>query len=118
MTHISFTSRPVIGSETITVSTTPIGCTASALVKIVGDKTAAGSVEQTAVIRAKSAYFSVEDQEMRISFNPAVTVAAGSNGHEFAAGSSFTVDGVASLADLRMIRTGGADSVVRVTYYG
>jgi hypothetical protein len=103
----------VIGSETITVGNAAIGFTASALVK-----QSANSFEQMPVIRARMAFISVETQEVRINFDPTVTVTATTNGHALAVASSMIIDGTATLADVRFIKTGGSDAAVRVTYYG
>lgn len=112
MAMISFAARPVLASETIAVDATAggVALTTTKIFKRVEDNHAGGQ------IRANSAYISVEDQQIRVNFDPAVTVTATTNGHAFSAGDSFIVEGQA-LVNLRAIRTGGTSGAMRVTYF-
>lgn len=107
MQVISFSGRETLGSETITVSATPIGLSASKYLRGTGPQ----------VMSARSVLISVEDADIRVNFDPSVTVAADANGHVFFGSERFTLDGYAIIKDLRMIATAG-DAIVRVTYFG
>ena len=113
MQVISLTSRPVWASETVTVDATAggVGLTAATLIKQTG-----GDANQ--ISRARVAFITVEDNEIRMNLDPGVTVTATTNGHELAAGTSVVLDGTAVLNDVRFIRTGAGSGVIRVTYYG
>ena len=109
---VSIGPRPVYNSETITVSSTAIGPTASKLQKAAADNFPS---EQ---LQVKSAYVTVETASIRVAFDSAVTVTASTNGHVFQAGDAFTVDGYDAIARLKMIRVTSTDATVRVTYFG
>lgn len=108
MQIISIGPRVVIGSETVTVSTTAIGLTSTKY------KVAAGSLGDR--MYAKEAFVTVEDNQVRWNLDPAVTVTASTNGHEADAGDSFSIHGVTAMDNFRAIRTGGADGVLRISY--
>lgn len=113
MQVLTFTARPIIGSESITIDNTAggIGLTAATMRKKVGNT-------EDIQIFAKSAFISVEDAQVRANFNPGVTVTATANGHAFDSGTSFILDGTANLAGVKFIRTTGTSGIIRVTYYG
>lgn len=103
--------RRVIGYANLTVSNTPIGFTPSTYTQTVGN-------DASNHHKATSAFVTVETQEIRAQFNPAVTVEAGTNGHAFASGAQFTIDGAANIANVKFIKTGGSDATLRVTFFG
>ena len=107
MQVISFSGRDVLGSETITVSSTPIGLSVTKY--YVGT----GSARRS----ARSVLVSVEDADIRANFDSTVTVAADDNGHVFFTNERFTLDGYEIIQQLRMIAVSG-DATVRVTYFG
>jgi hypothetical protein len=109
LTYLS--PRPVMGSETVTVDATAggVALTSTTYTKQTGN----GAADR---VMAKVAFISVEDQQIRVNFDPAVTVTASTNGHEFGDGDSFLVEGEA-IKNLRAICTGGTSGVMRVTYY-
>lgn len=101
-------STPAGDFETITVSTTAIGFTASKLLI-----NQAGGFHK----RAVKAFLSIADGDIRVRFdgtNPTNTV-----GHKFLSGSDFTVIGDSDITKLRMIKdtASGADAAVSVTFY-
>lgn len=110
---VSIGSRPVYGSETISVDNTSggVGVTATKLIKAASDN------YPSEFTKVKSALFTVETAEIRVNFDPAVTVTATTNGHLFQVGDNFTVDGYDNILRLKMIRTGSTASV-KVTYFG
>ena len=111
---VSFGPRPVFASETIIVDSTAggVGVTATKLTKGVADNFAAE------VLKAQSALVTVETAEIRVNFDPAVTVTASANGHLFQVGDSFTVDGYDTIMRMKMIRTTAVSGSVKVTYFG
>lgn len=111
MQVISVGSRPVLDYETITVSNTAIGFTASKYIKSPADNF------PSQVLKARSALVTVEGDAIRVSFANGVTPTANSNGHLFQVGDSFIVDGAQTITDLKMIRQ-TTDATVRVTYFG
>lgn len=106
---ITTSPRDVIGSETITIDNTAGGKALTVSKYTVGTG--------IATRRAKEAFITVEDQQLRWNIDPAVTVTATTNGHEAGDGDNFIIYGQ-QLANFRAIRTGGSDSVIRVTYLG
>jgi hypothetical protein len=103
--------KPVLASEELTIADSVLGLTSTKYRKQVG-----GNASD--LYSANSAFITIEDQPLRINLDPAVTVSATANGHEFAAGDSFIVEGAANIANLRAIRTGGTSGVLHVTYFG
>lgn len=98
-------ATPGTAFETITVSSTPIGGTASKLTI-----NQAGGFRK----RAQKAVLSVESQPIRFRYDgtsPSSTV-----GHLLAAGDYFTVNGEDNVAALKMIAT-GTDATVQVTFH-
>jgi hypothetical protein len=91
--------------EKITVSSTTTGPTASKLTK-----TATGSFAMSAA----RVLFTVETDSIRIRFdgtNPDATT-----GHLLTAGSTFTLNGVENISNLKMIRV-TTDATVQITYF-
>jgi hypothetical protein len=111
MALIKVGPRAVIGSEDITIDNTAggIALTASKYRVQVG-----GNASDT--ISAKSALVTVESNPVRVNLNPAVTVTATTNGHEFDDNDSFEIEG-AQIPNFRAIRTGGSNGVIHVTYF-
>jgi hypothetical protein len=111
MAMFSFQGKPVLASEAKTVSTVVVTLTAAKYTK-------AGGNTASDLRKANSAFVTVEDQPVRISLDPAADApTAATNGHEFAAGDSFLVEGHSAIVNLRAIRTGGTDGVLQVTYF-
>lgn len=102
--------KGVIGSEGLTVSNSVKALTASVY-------QAARSSNFAQKETANFAVISVEAQDLRWSIDPAVTVAAGANGHLAAAGSSICLASATDIKNFRAIRTGGSDSTINVTYF-
>lgn len=101
--------RTVVGSEDLTVSSTPKALTAATY-------QVAQSANVPTKVTASSALVSVETDDIRWSVNPAVTVSATENGHVAAADSSFWLNGSSEIINFRAIRTGN-DATIRVTYF-
>lgn len=102
----------IVGSEAKTVSTTVVGLTATKYIKSVQGENLGN------VLRANYAFVTVEDNPVRVQLDPLGTAPdASSNGHEFAAGDSFIIEGSGVIAGARFIRTGGTDGVLQVTYF-
>lgn len=102
--------RPLtyIGQQTLTVSNTAVGFTASNTVKNVG-----GSY--VSQMRARYAFVTVEDQPIRWSVGG--TPEAGTGGHEYAAGTSFWLFSEGDITNFLAIRTGGTDGQLHATFY-
>lgn len=111
MSLISFSPKPVMASETVTVDATAggVALTSTKYFKQVG-----GTASQRA--RANSALITVEDQQIRWNVDPAVTVSATENGHEAGDGDVINLEGQ-QIVDFRAIRTGGSSATIRVTYF-
>ena len=92
--------------ESITVSTTAIGPTASKLLI-----NQAGGVHK----RAVRAFVTVETQSIRFRFDG--TDPTSSVGHLLASGDFATIDGEQNVANLKFIRSGGSDGTAMVTYF-
>jgi hypothetical protein len=100
-----------MGSETLTIDDTAGG---KALTASVYSVQAGNTASQRNI--AKTALVSVEDNSIRVNLNPAVTVTATTNGHEFDNNDSFWLEG-AQIQNFRAIRVGGSSGVIRVTYF-
>lgn len=97
---------PATDFETITVSNVAIGFTAS---KILQNES--GGFKR----RCTKALFTVETNSIRFRMDgtaPTATV-----GHLMAAGDSFLVTGDVNIPNMKLIRQGGADGTVMVTYF-
>lgn len=106
MTSFISDETPATDFETVTVSTVSIGFTASKILQNV-----TGGTKR----RCVKALFTVETNPVRFRFDgtaPTATV-----GHLMAAGDSFLVTGDANVSNMRLIRQGGADGTVMVTYF-
>lgn len=86
---------PIDGGQTITVSTAVLSLTVPA--------------------QARSAFCTVTAQPIRVTFSGRTP--SSSVGHHFGAGEHFTVSGRASLLGLQMIREGGSDGTLDVSYF-
>ncbi len=109
----SIHARNVLGSESVTVDATSGGVSLTATKYNPGSS----SDHPGDKMPVKSAFITVEDNEIRFNINPAVTVTPTANGHEAGVGTSFEIHGRA-VANFRAIRTGGSSGVIRVTYFG
>lgn len=90
------------GFETITVSTTSVGLTASKVYPSDG-------------IAAKEAVVSVENASIRYRADGTDPTAA--VGHPVASGQEIVLTGTANLAAFKAIRSGAADATLTVSYY-
>jgi hypothetical protein len=110
MLIMSGSPRDVMGHEAVTVDATAggVGLTVTKYNPV-------GSAGMNH--KAKYAYCTVEDQEIRYSVDPATVPEAGTGGHEVAAGGSFWLYGQ-MIPNFKAIRTGGSSGVLRVTYFG
>jgi hypothetical protein len=90
------------GYEVQTVSTTALALTASEYVS--GDR------------KAQVAHITVETNPINYTYEGTTPTAA--VGHNLIAGSTLTLAGYANIVAFRMIRSGGADATVKITYEG
>jgi hypothetical protein len=97
-----------VGQQTLTVSTTAVGFTASNTYKAMGST---GTTRQYASL----AYCTVEDNPARVSVVGTPTASTG--GHEFAAGTEFYLNSADEIRNFLAIRTGGSDAVIHATFY-
>lgn len=86
--------------EAITVSTTALPCTAAKLVD--------GNAN------AQQIYITVESNAINWTIDG--TTPTSTVGHNLTAGSSLTITGNRNIVALKMIRSGGADATVKITY--
>lgn len=108
-------SIPAVDFETVAVSTVSIGGTTA---KLVVQTASTNTTEGSAYIETKrvdEALFTVENNAMRVRFDGTAPTAA--VGHLFNAGDSFTVTGHGNVVKVKMIRSGGADASVSITYF-
>ena len=106
MQNIFVGPRNVLGFETITVSTTAIGCTSTQVRKF------SSGVRQ----EATSAFFTAEGANARYRMDG--TDPTASVGHLLNSGEALTVDGLENLTKLRFIRDDATDVTLSVTYFG
>ena len=92
--------------ESVTVSTTAIGCTSTKI-----DISQTGGFHK----RAVKILCTVEDASIRIRYDG--TDPTASVGHLFSASDFFIIQGEQNISRLRMIRSGGTNGVVRITYF-
>jgi len=109
MQVVRFGGMSAMDFESVTVSTTAVGLTETKYKKAMES---AG-----ALLGAKSAFITVEDNPIRFSVMAGVTPTASTNGHEMGAGTSFELHGATQMANFKAIRTGGADGVLHITYF-
>lgn len=105
-----FAPRDVVGKQSLTVSSTAVGFTASNYSIDGGGPTPASR------INANLAFCTVEDQPIRWSITGTAPT-ADSNGHEYAAGTSFWLFSANDIANFRAIRTGGTDGAIHATFF-
>jgi hypothetical protein len=106
---------PAVDFESITVSTISIGGTTSKLVVQTARGPAVEGQQYIDTQRVDEAFFTVETNPIRVRFDG--TAPTASVGHLFQPGDTFTVTGYGNVAKVAMIRSGGADATVRVTYF-
>lgn len=107
-------SLPAVDFETITVSNTAIGGTASKLVTANTLNATGNDNPYIDVKRMDEALITVETNQIRFRLdgtNPTASV-----GHLLGAGDSIVVSGYGNLSKLRFIRV-SADATIQVTYY-
>lgn len=95
--------------ETVTVSSSPVGLTASVY-----------SAHGEAVIdrvTAKEAFVTVENAAIRITFEGTAPNDGSDIGHVIPAGSGFNIYGFGNIKNFRAIRIGDTDAVLNVTYF-
>lgn len=90
------------GYEALTVSTTALALTAAEYVS--GDR------------KAQVAHITVESNPINYTYEG--TTPTSTVGHNLVAGSTLTLAGYANIVAFRMIRSGGADATVKITYEG
>lgn len=90
------------GYEALTVSTTALALSASEYIS--GDR------------KAQVAHITVESNPVNYTYEG--TTPTSSVGHNLTAGSTLTLSGYANIAAFRVIRSGGADATVKITYEG
>jgi hypothetical protein len=88
------------GYESLTVSTAVVPLTASEYIS--GDK------------KAQVAHITVESNPINYTYEG--TTPSSTVGHNLPAGSTLTLTGHANIVAFRMIRSGGADATVKITY--
>lgn len=113
----------IIGSETLTVSSTAKALTASKYSRTIGtaatSPTGAGldsPVNSLDRQTARRAFVTVDTQPIRAYFDG--TTPDGSNGHYFAAGDSFELTDQSQIVNFLAYRASSADATVVVTYFG
>lgn len=111
MTACPFRPLRPIGQQTLTVSSTAVGFTASNTIKNFGPTGQAGTTSAKATL----AFCTVEDQPIRWSI--VGTPEANTGGHEYAAGTSFWLTSDADIAAFLAIRTGGTDGFIHATFF-
>ena len=89
------------GHEKITVTATAVGFTT-------GEVT--GKWPQLALVN-------VEDAGIRITFDGTTPNDGTKTGHPIAVGQSFLIEGEIDIRAFRMVRVGGSDATVNVTYF-
>lgn len=90
------------GYEALTVSTVALALTSSEYVS--GDK------------KARIAYITVESNPINFTYEG--TTPTSTVGHNLTAGSTLILEGYANIVAFRMIRSGGSDATVKITYEG
>ena len=95
-------NHPAFAYEVFTVSTTALILTAATYAP--GDR------------KAQTAYITVESNGVNFTYEG--TTPTSSVGHNVAAGGSVTISGYKNIQNFKMIRSGGADATVKVTYEG
>lgn len=111
MNACPFRPLRLIGQQTLTVSTTAVGFTATNAVKNFGPSGQAGSTS----VKATLAFCTVEAQPIRWSI--VGTPEAGTGGHAYAAGTSFWLTSDEQIATFLAIRTGGTDGTIHATFF-
>ena len=105
------TQSPALGHESITVSSTPIGITASLyLVKTLSGYDSPNQTTKS----AKAAFLTVETNSVRVTLDG--TTVSSTAGHLLAAGDTLMVYGNQNITELRMARVTN-DATVKVTTF-
>lgn len=106
--------RPVMAYEAITVSGSSIGPTPATI----RTTTATSPLQGTADLIAEwavEAFVTVESNPIRYRLDG--TAPTSSEGHLLNANDTLVVQGYTNIKNLKMIRQGGSDATVRVTYF-
>lgn len=100
-----------IGEQTLTVSNSAVGFTATNAVANVGPS----GTPASSSIKASYAFCTVESHPLRWSIKG--TPQASTGGHYQATATSFWLVGADQIASFLAIRTGGSDSVLHATFF-
>lgn len=111
MNACPFRPLRLIGEQTLTVSSTALGFTASNAIKNFGPAAQAGTTSAKATL----AFCTVEDQPVRWSVIGTPTTNSG--GHEYAAGTNFWLTSDEQIANFLVIRSTGTDGLIHVTFF-
>ena len=98
---------PVMGWEKITVSTTAIGPSTASII------TGSG----LSLKKAGNATITIETASIRATFDGTTPVDATNTGHVFAAGTVLTLESYTQIQKFKMVRVGGTDATVNITYW-
>lgn len=116
MSNEILVGRRLIADERVTVSTTPVGGTV-ATYSGSGTTITTDHPHQIAAGNFKAQVALVECLTNGVYYTLDGGTPSGTNGHELAAGDNTFVVGYEAISKLRMVRSGGTDAAVQISYF-